>query len=253
MWLLKNHRVYAFTNENVTSYQKIYHFDGANVLSVLGSGDQYFSSVLYGAKKIDLYDSNPNTYPFFVLKFYCLKYLSKEEFKSLYLTKDKKNKEILEKVFSHLPSFIQEQLSFLSQEQLVDYLLYSIISKHQENYQTGRIIPYFEDNYYEILQEKLKYRKLPLIYLKNLLTLESDIKKGNYQLLLTSNIYDWISLNPREYQAFLEKLMVDEIQAYYGFNGLYKEKDQFKSLGMDITKVPASSTKGVNEVYTLRK
>lgn len=34
--------VYPFTNENLTSYQNLYHFDNAKVLSVLGSGDQYF-------------------------------------------------------------------------------------------------------------------------------------------------------------------------------------------------------------------
>ena len=49
--------VYSFTNENVNSYGNLYNFDNARVLSVLGSGDQYFTSLLYGAKSIDLFDT----------------------------------------------------------------------------------------------------------------------------------------------------------------------------------------------------
>lgn len=45
----KTDRVFPFTNENLTSYGKIYNFDNAKVLSFLGSGDQYFSSILHGA------------------------------------------------------------------------------------------------------------------------------------------------------------------------------------------------------------
>ena len=40
-------RVYTMSNENVCCYKNIYNFDNAYVLSVLGSGDQYFSSLLY--------------------------------------------------------------------------------------------------------------------------------------------------------------------------------------------------------------
>ena len=48
-------RIYGFTNENVFSYQSLYNFSGADVLSVLGSGDQYFSSLLYGANCVEVF------------------------------------------------------------------------------------------------------------------------------------------------------------------------------------------------------
>ena len=45
-------KVYKFSNENLTSYQELYDFTDKKVLSVIGSGDQFFSSILYGAKEV---------------------------------------------------------------------------------------------------------------------------------------------------------------------------------------------------------
>ena len=39
-------RVYTMTNENVSSFKQLYNFDMANVFTVLGSGDQYFTSLI---------------------------------------------------------------------------------------------------------------------------------------------------------------------------------------------------------------
>ncbi|MEG0960743.1 MAG: hypothetical protein RSE60_06630, partial [Erysipelotrichaceae bacterium] len=55
---LKYGKVYGFTNENVSSFKDLYDFDNADVLTVLGSGDQYFTSILNGAKNVDVYDIN---------------------------------------------------------------------------------------------------------------------------------------------------------------------------------------------------
>ena len=38
-------KVYSFTNENVSSYSDIYNMNGANMLTILGSGDQYFTAL----------------------------------------------------------------------------------------------------------------------------------------------------------------------------------------------------------------
>lgn len=60
----KMNKVYPFTNENVASFNSIYDFSNAEVLSVLGSGDQCFSSMLFGAKEIELYDCNDLAWDF---------------------------------------------------------------------------------------------------------------------------------------------------------------------------------------------
>ena len=63
-------KVYLFSNENVNSFKSIYNFDNATVLSVIGSGDQYFSSLLFGAKHIDLFDFNARTIYYFFLNIF---------------------------------------------------------------------------------------------------------------------------------------------------------------------------------------
>ena len=49
-------KLYRFSNENLTSYQDLYDFKNKKVLSVIGSGDQYFSSILYGAEEVTCFD-----------------------------------------------------------------------------------------------------------------------------------------------------------------------------------------------------
>ena len=36
-------KIYDFTNENVSAYKDLFDFSNARVLTVLGSGDQYFT------------------------------------------------------------------------------------------------------------------------------------------------------------------------------------------------------------------
>ena len=43
-------KIYDFTNENVGAFKSLFDFSNAHVLTVLGSGDQYFTSLLNGAK-----------------------------------------------------------------------------------------------------------------------------------------------------------------------------------------------------------
>ena len=73
-------QVYDFTNENVSCFKDLYHFKNSKVLSVVGSGDYYFSCILNGAKQIDLFDVNPTSYLYFILKFYSIRELTYEEF-----------------------------------------------------------------------------------------------------------------------------------------------------------------------------
>lgn len=49
-------RVYMMSNENIGAFREIYDFDRASVLAVLGSGDQYFNSLLQGAEQVEVFD-----------------------------------------------------------------------------------------------------------------------------------------------------------------------------------------------------
>ena len=75
-----NNKIYKFTNENLTSFKELYDFEGKKVLSVIGSGDQYFASILYGASEVTLFDKNPLAYYYLIFKYAAIKIFSYEEF-----------------------------------------------------------------------------------------------------------------------------------------------------------------------------
>lgn len=61
-----------------------FDINNGNVLTVCGSGDQVLSSILYGAKKVDTFDSNKLAYYNLKLKLAVLKTLEYEEFINFY-------------------------------------------------------------------------------------------------------------------------------------------------------------------------
>lgn len=213
---IENSQAYAFSNENLSSFKDIYQFDGADVITVLGSGDQYFASKLFGARTVEVYDSNSSTWPYFVLKFYAIRTLSHEEFYDLFVGE---NLYILNKV---VPSLPYEVLNWLQRNLkkhgcLGDMLIYSPIARHPKNRSTGRIIPYLDCDEYYRLQSILQSTKLPKFYLKNLLDLPSELGLRFYDILLASNIYTWLSISTKEYDEFLSAFHAEMIQSYYSW------------------------------------
>lgn len=92
-------RVYTMSNENVCCYKNIYNFDNAHVLSVLGSGDQYFSSLLYGACQVDVMDINYTAWLYFRIKFKAIKVLSYNEFIDLFINRKFNDMDIYNKLY----------------------------------------------------------------------------------------------------------------------------------------------------------
>ena len=69
-------KVYGFTNENINVFPEFFNFDNANVLTVLGSGDQYFGALLNGARDVEVFDINYLAWYHFLLKYTAIKILS---------------------------------------------------------------------------------------------------------------------------------------------------------------------------------
>lgn len=70
-------KMYKATNENLTKIFGLYDFKDKDVLSVLSSSDQMFSSYYLGAKNVDTFDHNLTTFLFFYLKKWCMEYTGK--------------------------------------------------------------------------------------------------------------------------------------------------------------------------------
>ncbi|MDE6284403.1 MAG: hypothetical protein K2M17_01500 [Bacilli bacterium] len=256
-------KVYAFTNENVASYEKIFDFKGKDILSVIGSGDQYFAGILYEARSIELYDINPSAWIITLLKYYGFLILSYEEFIELFIVSRGTNERILAKILPYMPAKEANIITKLFMKKnggLSSLIVYSPFSDFKENYQSGCIIPYLTPEKYYELQNKLRIQQLPKVYFKSLLDMPQVIGKKHYDIILTSNIYQWLEISPgispKEYKEFLNQFNAEEIQAHYSWNPKAHNRQEFVNLDFDIVPVESVSPikeEPIDEVYILRR
>lgn len=182
-------------------------------MTVLGSGDQYFASKLFGAKRVEVFDCNPNAWPFFAFKFYTIRILSYEEFCTL-LKSHFSIPHLFAKVIKYVPHDILVELKKILKD-LNDFssmLIYSPLSRYYNNFNTDRTIPYLDKKHYYILQGILRESTLPRMHFKNLLDMPESLDGATHDILLTSNAYKWLIMTPKEYDLFLSKFKVKVIQ-----------------------------------------
>lgn len=251
--------VYPFTNENLSSYKDIYDFDNSKVLSVLGSGDQYFSSLLYGAKEIQVYDCNFLAWDFFVLKYYGILILNYEEFYDYFVTKRLDDSSYFNTLLPYLPNDVANRLqkNKKSHQKLSRFLYLDVIDG---KYNNGFAIPYFDKEKYYQLQSILINQKLPTFYLSYLQSLPSIVENQSYDIILTSNIYDWLYADleeecVKEYKELLTKFNYEEIQALYRWKMSENLKQELEQNDFEITTVPSCNTLYMSKesVVSLRK
>lgn len=256
-------KVYDFTNENVSCLKDLYHFEKAKVLSVVGSGDHYFSSVLNGAKQVDLFDINYTSYLYFLFKFYSIRELTYEEFYDILVLKNFGNIQVYKKLESVLPIEVLKYYKYLMLCTKKNKNIYfrkdgiDILSKRNKKYyfkNNNTVISYFlKDKYYK-LQEKLKKMDLPNFFKTNLMWLNCKINE-NYDILLTSNVYDYVLVTPIEYVEKLKNFEIPEIEVYYDWHG--KCLEEFIDVGCSVNRVlpsaPNQYSKKLNYIYSLKK
>ena len=245
---------YLITNENLSTYNDIYNFAGKDVLTVIGSGDQYFTCKLFGANRVDVFDYNKEAWYLFALKFMALRNLSYEDFYCFIMSEKMKDIETYKRLKQFLPDDAQDYF-----DSFYDYFFPCVERYKGPKYGDGSIIPYFDvDNYYK-LQDILSKEELPTYYWKNIMVLPY-VLKGPYDIMLASNIYGWLhdafviktpAENPTEYKNLLDKFPIDVIQANYWW---YKTGDEFTDAGYHETIIPSVIDSGNNNyVYTYTK
>jgi len=256
-------KVYDFTNENVSCLNDLYKFKDANVLSVVGSGDQYFASILYGAKNVDLFDINPTTYLYFLLKFYSIRELTYNEFYELLVLKNFNNKEIYEKLEKVLPIEVlkyYKHLMLYNKKNKTEFFREDGISLHSKKNQkyyfknTKTVIPYFNQNNFYKLQNKLQNISIPKFYNCDILN-EQNKFQDKYDIILMSNIYNINKLDFVEYTKKLKKLNCREIQAFYDWHGDYLTLFNLRDYDINLVEPssPSDFTKYKNFFYSLKK
>ena len=254
-------RVYPFTNENLTSFQSFIDFNGKNVLSVIGSTDQYFSFLLYNAKNVDLFDINPNSEHYFLLKFYSIFLLTYEEFIDFFVSSKLDNMSIYNKVRYYLPLKTKTYFDnyIKSGKKLSDLIFTVSLNSNPINYSTNRVIPYFDKDSYYILQSMLRNIEMPKIYICSLEKLYKELK-DIYDIIVLSNIYLLMNMSVKQYRKFLDSYLSllnsnGIIEAYYSWNNI----DEKEFIDSGFTQVEVPSIRLVREeefkdyVYLLKK
>ena len=232
-------KVYGFTNENVAAYPNLYNFDNAEVLSVLGSGDQYFISILAGAKDVTVFDVNKNAWYHFVLKFMAIRHLSYEEFWKFFIQDGLDNIGLYLEIREYLPTEVKK---FFDVMRIMKAKFSSIKiraafmdSFTKEDYL--KMLPYLnKENYYK-LQMLLNNSALPKCIIKDFKDIAIGDGRKKYDLLLLSNIYHWMDIEPSDYQKLLDKFDPCIIQALYVWH-CYSEVKEFEDLGFELTTIP---------------
>jgi len=247
-------KVYGFTNEYVAAYPDVYNFDNADVLSVIGGGDQYFTAMLAGAKNVTVFDINGNAWYHFVLKFMAIRYLSYEEFCKFFIEDNLNNIKIYLKIREYLPLDVRKffdkfrilNLKFSSMKikaGLLDSLTF-------EEYQ--RILPYLNEESFYILKDILNNCELPRCLIDDFIHLAlGDERNKSYDIMLLSNIYFWINSTPSDFKWLLDRLNPCVIQALYAWN-YYDELRDFERLGFVTTAIPCvRETMDITSNYVL--
>ena len=232
-------KVYGFTNENVSAYPNIYNMDGADMLIILGSGDQYFTAILSGAKKVELIDINIVSWYYFVLKFTAIRYLNYEEFIKFFITEKINNNLMYAKIRNYLPNDIRTFFDkmIITKSPFSNIILSSGMTELFSESDYKKYIPYLEENQYYKLQEILRYMELPAFTHQSFQSFIIENNEKQYDIVMLSNIYHWMNMEPLDFKRLLDKANCDVIQALYSWNYGFLMAE-FKTLGFEITGVP---------------
>lgn len=243
--------IFRFSNENLSSYQKLYDFNDARVLSVGGSGDQYFTAILNGAKEVTLFDRDPNFWPYFATKFYAIQAISYNEFLKHFVWNDR-----FQPMFDSAEQYMPAKVKDAINEKVIKRNIATGFCNSEIFYAIEtKAIPYLDSIGYERLQQNLKGRDLPDIHITDIRDLPKEVGKNPYDIMLTSNIYDWISriTTPTEYLSLLDNFNCPIFQAMYAHE-FPVQSEEFRQRCKEV-KIDGfvNSTTEKDYVYTYKK
>ena len=246
-------RVYTMSNENIGSFKRIYNFDNANILTVLGSGDQYFNSLLYGISDATIFDVNYTAWLYFRIKYKAIKMLSYQEFIKVFVLRNMYDIGVYNKMVTVLD---YEEINYYVY--LVNYfqdIVHSsqcfypnvIITSCDTWKEREEINPYLNENNYYKLQSILNKIDIPRFVMGNFMNMKID---DSYDILLLSNIYDYIARDIDRYIELVEGYKADALIKYSWY--LNDNDKEFIRRGMSLDKVKGLM-KSDNYVLSLKR
>lgn len=190
----KRDQLYSFTNENQGEYYKLLDFNDKKVLTVAASADHAFNAILHGAEKVDTFDINRLTSYYVDLKKVIIETKNYQTFMTFFGNDYRFIKPFNIYIYKDISDLLMPN-SKLFWDTLYSYTTGSDIKKHlfktQNEYIINNMNSYLnEENYYR-LQDKISSFKINFIE-SNILNLDKKVINEGYDLILLSNISDYI-------------------------------------------------------------
>ena len=187
-------RGYYSTNEDL-KYIKSFDIKDKNVLTVCGSGDQAFISLINGAKSVDTFDNNPLQYYILELKRAAILGLDKDDYLKFFPVfggniDEMYNIKYYEQIKNHLHEDAREfwdNIYATNNHRLYLLELFSYPLDLGSNYLLD----------YELLKEKL-YEDSINFYYNDVYHISSCLNPNTYKLIMLSNVFDHLYKN-KEY------------------------------------------------------
>lgn len=218
-------KMYSMTTENIYGFLKNYNLKDKKVLTVAASGDQMLNSYFLGANKVTCFDINPLTKLQLDLKDEALINLNYEKFIKFIGIYSKKYGDYFKPLDSQIFEEIKEKLD------LDTYLFFDYIINENKNIKLRDIYFPFENELNRLIKmnsylEKDNFDILKkIIITKKINFIESDIKdlpdkldKEKYDLILLSNISDYIHEIYPTYQLMQFRELIEALIEHLNYN-----------------------------------
>lgn len=199
--------LYLFGTEDMRTYYKEYG-SPETFLTIGASGDQLLNAILLGAKKIDVFDSNPLSKRGCALKVSAFIELSKKDFLKFY-------RRFSVGIFNRFSNSLSEK-DYAYWNSLYELKSADDIANHLFAYNRleseiiKKINPYLDDDNYEKLKDLIKNVEINY-HDADLYSLPKYLKGKKYDGINLSNIYEYIvfgaKTNEAEVAAFYEFIM----------------------------------------------
>ena len=206
-------KCYLSTTENIKEYQQLFDFTEKNVLTVCGSGDQALSAISNGAKEVTVFDSNEFTKCLLELKKALVLNFDIEKYK-MFLDKNSKYffdedmfHKIKEDIDEEVFKFYKYILNNIKRKDIFETLF---IDYYKDPTKMEEYITYYDEKKYDILKKRIKEVDLEFLY-STIYDLPKHLTK-KYDLVLFSNIADYIIDTKKEFERFL--LFLEELKKY---------------------------------------
>ncbi len=201
----KLRRGYFTTNERL-GYLKKMEIDNKKVLTICGSGDHAFMSIINGAIEVDTFDNNPLQYYVMELKRAAIMGLEKEEYLKYFpLFGGSINEMYNGKYYEKFKCYLSDEARIFW-----DYIYkkgnYKLYLLEMFSYPIA-----YESNYtldYDLLKERLFKYKITF-RLNDVCHVSKSLNRETYKLIILSNVYDHIyrdkEYNEEEFLGIVNK------------------------------------------------